>query len=112
MFRDYDYQTDRTQNADFIGSQLVRLDRRKGDWSADSFFIYDSILYPLVKAYRYQIDVVDSNERAKREHNVEAWEFPMLSYYLPALLTAGDVYAVEVTADDAPSVSQSKVDYP
>jgi hypothetical protein len=106
LFRDR--PIDRTRNKEFIGSQLVRLDRHKGGWSADNSSIYDSILYPLVKAYRYQIDVVDSNERAKQDHNVESWEFPMLSYYLPGLLTAGDVYAVEVDRDDEPSVSQVK----
>jgi hypothetical protein len=40
---------------DFVGHQLVRMSPQGRTWKADNNSIYDSILYPLAKAWQYQI---------------------------------------------------------
>ena len=87
----------------FVGHQLVRMNRNRGAWQADNSSVYESILYPLFKARQHHI-TRNSAETNKREHNMESWEFPFVSYIYPVLLTAGEVFTVAVNNDATPSV--------
>jgi hypothetical protein len=89
----------------FVGYQLVKMEHRGSDWRADNSDVHDAILYPLVKARQYQIEL-DSSERAENEHGVKPWEFPFLGYYFPVILTTGDIYTVTVSTDDPSLVTK------
>jgi len=86
----------------FIGSQMVRMDRKSGAWVADNSSVYDGILYPLVKARQHEL------ENPRRFKAGRYWEYPMVMYYFPVLLTSGSVYTVAVDGDSDPRVSKAK----
>lgn len=83
---------------DFTGYQLLRLTRHGGTWKADNNAIYDGILYPLAKAWRYQI-----KERRSEldDKDIKAWEYKALFYIFPIVVTSGKVFTVDVTGQEA-----------
>jgi hypothetical protein len=87
---------------DFIGYQLVRMHRQSGNWRADNSSIYDSILYPLAKAWQYSILQRQDDEEVDE---VPLWNSPFIEFIFPIIVTAGPVYAVNV-GDDGPEVNQ------
>lgn len=82
---------------DFTGRQLLRLNRHGGDWRADNNSIYDSILYPLAKAWRYKMDFLD---REKETSPGEYWQIPTIRFVLPVVVTSGQLYTVDATDDN------------
>jgi hypothetical protein len=85
---------------DFVGYQIIRMNQQNGNWKADNNSIYDSILYPLAKAWQYTIDrhyPDDDNE----EDKAAQWQYPGLTYTFPIIVTAGPVFIVDVTEDQA-----------
>jgi len=84
----------------FIGSQLVRMDRNRGEWRAGNDSVHDSIIYPLVKARDY--------ERIELTRDPEdlPWELPEFSYTLSVLVTAGPVFTVDIVKDGDPVVAR------
>jgi hypothetical protein len=87
----------------FVGNQLVRMDRKSGIWAADNSSVYESILYPLVKARQHEF------ERNNGENpGLEPWEYPTFIYYFPILLTSGEVFTVEISEEGLPGVTKVK----
>lgn len=91
------------QIGQFTGYQLVRMDRKSGNWVADNSSIYDSALYPLVKARQHEINKNDFN---RSDH--DQWEYPAIIYYFPVLLTAGEVFTVTIQENANPKVARAK----
>ena len=85
---------------DFVGYQLIRMNQQSGNWKADNSAVYDSILYPLAKAWQYTIERHRGDEEDAAERTA-AWQFPGLSYTIPLIVTAGPVFTVDVTEDPA-----------
>jgi hypothetical protein len=85
---------------DFMGHQLVRMNRQNGSWKADNTSIYDSILYPLAKAWQFRIKEHIPDDAEAKKFNIEQWDFPYLSYTLPVIVTAGPVLAVDASSDE------------
>lgn len=79
-------------DANFIGSQLLRLDRQSGSWRANNDGVYDSIVYPLAKAqvWRHGDDLVDTEMAAELRN-------PCFNFLYPLLVTTGPVFTVTVT---------------
>jgi hypothetical protein len=77
---------------DFSGHQLLRMNRQGGNWKADNNAIYDSILYPLAKAWKHEADDWKNAE--------EGWQYASLSYTFPIIVTSGGVYVVDATEED------------
>jgi hypothetical protein len=114
---------------EFVGYQLIRMNQQNNIWRADNTGIYDSILYPLAKAWRYRIrantvepqesaeeDEGDEIEEAEAEYEEEEeeeersfpdWDFLSLSYFFPIIVTAGPVFTVDVTGQE-PEVNEVK----
>ena len=86
----------------FVGSQLVRMDRKSSKWTADNSSIYDGILYPLLKARQYEI------KRNNESGSQFPWEHPWIFYYFPILLTAGEIHTVTVDGMNSPEVEAAK----
>lgn len=82
---------------DFVGRQLVRMNRQNGAWKADNSGVYDSILYPLAKAWQYHRGYV---EREKEDTPEEHWQYPGITFLLPVIVTSGPIYTVDATDDD------------
>jgi hypothetical protein len=55
-------------DGDFLGYQLVRMNRQGGAWRADNNSVYESILYPLAKAWSHFVQERedDRNERSEQ----------------------------------------------
>jgi hypothetical protein len=87
----------------FTGYQLVRMNRKSGDWHADNSSIYDGILYPLLKARQHEVD-----RNGQDNHKYVSWEDPVIAYYFPILLTAGEIYTVAVRERVDPEVTKVK----
>jgi hypothetical protein len=87
----------------FVGHQLLQMNRKNGTWQADNSSVHDSILYPLFKARQYHISR-NSNATNKKEHNIERWEWPSITYFYPVLLTTADIFAVAVNDRAIPKV--------
>jgi hypothetical protein len=85
---------------DFIGHQLVRMNRQNGSWKADNGSVYDSILYPLAKAWQHS---VRNTEVANKED--PHWDLPYLDYLIPVIVTSGPVIAVDASGDE-PTVTE------
>lgn len=83
--------------ADFTGRQLLRLNRQGGNWKADNDAIYDSILYPLAKAWKYKREAI---EREKKISPNEFWQIPTIRYIFPVVVTSGQLYTVDATDDN------------
>ena len=87
----------------FIGSQLIKMHRQGGKWRAANDSVYDSITYPLAKAVE--------NER-KRASDLSdddrPWHVPGLVYLFAVLITAGNIFAVNVVPDGTPTVTAVK----
>ena len=97
----YDYDSARTHG--FLGSQLLKMNRRNGQWQATNEAVYDSIVHPLAKASEYEHqDIVSDpdDEESTYGHDV------VLSYVLPVLVTAGPLFAVDVAESAAPEVRE------
>ena len=93
---------------EFTGYQLLRLVRQNKVWKADNNAIYDSILYPLAKAWSYTIDRVrQDKEEDEEQHGIEPWRFPWLYYFFPIVVTSGQLFVVDVSDED-PQVSEAK----
>jgi hypothetical protein len=93
---------------EFTAYQLLRLVRQNKVWKAGNNAIYDSILYPLAKAWSYTIDRVrkDKEEDEKR-HGIESWRFPWLYYFFPIVVTSGQLFVLDVS-DENLQVSGAK----
>ena len=77
-------------------------------WKADNNAVYDSILYPLAKAWSYTIDRVREDKKEDEElHGIEPWRFPWVYYFFPIVVTSGQLFVVEVS-DGNPQVSEAK----
>jgi hypothetical protein len=83
---------------DFVGRQLLRMNRQGSTWKADNNSIYDSILYPLAKAWRHEVDYV--RQDGAESNKPRTWEFPLITYIFPVIVTAGPIFAVDVTGND------------
>jgi hypothetical protein len=94
---------------EFTGRQLLRLARQNKVWKADNNAIYDSILYPLAKAWSYTIDQVQKDKQEDEErHGIERWRFPWLYYFFPIVVTSGQLFVVDVS-DGNPSSFRSEM---
>lgn len=82
---------------DFTGYQLLRLSRQGGNWKADNSSIYDSILYPLAKAWKHRIALC---QRYKVRAPRVVWEYPTIEYVFPIIVISGQLYVVDTTEDD------------
>ena len=91
---------------DFTGYQLMRAHRQGGEWRTDNNGIYDSILYPLAKAYFHEIGQLRDEMRAERETGID-WHYPYFYLYYPIIVTSGQIFTVDVT-DGEPRISESK----
>jgi hypothetical protein len=91
-------------SADFAGRQLLRLNRQGGTWKADNNAVYDSILYPLAKAWKYTMGYI---ERERKEFPEEFWQIPTIRYVLPVIVTSGQLYTVDAT-DDNLDINQAR----
>ncbi len=89
-----------SKKQNFVGRQLVRLNRKSGDWLADNSSVYDSILYPLFKARDYHM-ARDAAMADERVHNIMRWEFPSITYLYPVLLTTGKIFTVAVNDNNS-----------
>jgi len=77
--------------------------RQGGKWQATNDSIYDSIVYPLAKAVqnaRTEIGVREGKDAPD-------WYLPTFTYIFPVLVTAGNIFTVEVVPDDAPIVTKA-----
>jgi len=95
-----------TKQNDFVGRQLIRMNRQSGKWRADNSAIYDSILYPLAKIWRH----VSKLHRKTFEGEVKSgelmrWDFPYIHFIFPLVVTAGLVFIVDVAPED-PEVTE------
>jgi hypothetical protein len=96
------------EKKDFTGYQLLRVSRQSNTWKADNNAIYDSILYPLAKAWSYQVDRHHrEREEDREEHGMEYWQFPSIYYVFPIIVTSGQVFTVDMTSGE-PEVSEVK----
>jgi hypothetical protein len=68
--------------AAFVGHQLVRMNRASGNRKADNSAVYDSILYPLVKAREYR-KLQHSYQVDKEPYDIAIWRFPRFVYLFP-----------------------------
>ena len=89
---------------DFMGYQLLRVNRQNNVWKADNSSIYDSILYPLAKAWSHEIKLYRESDE---DGGYQKWEYPFLTYVHPIIVTSGQVFAVDVTTGE-PDVSEVK----
>jgi hypothetical protein len=89
---------------DFVGHQLVRMNRNGRTWRADNNSIYDGILYPLVKARQHRI----GNNARQPEDNIPPWIWPQLVYIFPVVVTAGQVFTVAIDKGSDPEVNLVK----
>ena len=85
----------------FIGSQLVKMSRKSGNWQAANEAVYDSIIYPLAKAADYE----GAEVKALVDEDDKPWSRPALMYIFPVLVTAGSIFAVDVVPHGAPKVT-------
>lgn len=86
---------------DFIGHQLIRMSRTSGTWKADNSSVYDSILYPLAKAFQYRHELNTEEDEGGSYHE---WTYLHLIYIFPVIVTAGQVLTVDV-GEDEPQVN-------
>ena len=91
----------------FVGTQLIKMRRQSGRWQATNDSIYDSIVHPLFKATKEERSTIEANERDNPEDEIERRLAPTLYYLIPALVTSGDVYTVDVTSNTTPTVAQA-----
>lgn len=84
---------------DFLGYQLVRMNRQSGGWRADNNSVYDSILYPLAKAWAYFIKQRDEDDY--EEDASWKWRLPYVDLLFPVVVTSGPVFIVDVTDEGA-----------
>jgi hypothetical protein len=86
----------------FTGNQIVLMSRKQNKWVAENSSVYDSVLYPLLKARQYEVT-------SQSEQPVEVpWINPGVSYCFPVLLVSGDVYTVAVRGGEQPKVAKAK----
>ena len=86
----------------FVGNHLIKM-RRQGDkWHATNDSVYDSIIYPLAKAAKC------FREGAGEDDDPKPWALPFFTYVFPALITAGDVFAVDVVPNGEPTAKKVK----
>jgi hypothetical protein len=90
----------------FIGSQLLKMRRSNGKWQADNNSVYDSIVYPLKKAVEAERAEMQGNDNDPDYDDSSRRLTPTIHYNFPVLVTYGDVYAVNVTSDETPSVTR------
>jgi len=69
-------------------------------WKADNGSVYDSILYPMAKAWQHN---VKDTEKANEED--PDWDLPYLDYLIPVIVTSGPVITVDASHDD-PAVTE------
>jgi hypothetical protein len=87
-------------NETFAGNQLVRMNRQAGKWKADNSGVFDSIFYPLAKAFQ-----VISERHQPPQVTGEDPSLPSFAIVYPLLVTRGPVFTVDVRADE-PTVEQ------
>jgi hypothetical protein len=93
---------------EFTGYQLLRLVRQNKVWKADNNAIYDSILYPLAKAWSYTVDRARKDKKEDEErYGIEPWRYPWIYYFFPIVVTSGQLFVVDVSDGD-PQVSEAK----
>jgi hypothetical protein len=87
----------------FVGGHLIKM-RRHGDkkWDATNDSVYDSIIYPLAKATKH------FRKRWEDDDYLEPWVSPFFDYVFPALITAGEIFAVDVLPNEEPTVKKVK----
>ena len=84
----------------FMGSQLLRMSRKNGNWQADNNAVYDSILYPLAKAVDYEWkSITEIDLEAKNTPWIVPT--PYVAYLIPVIVTSGPVYTVDACGDEA-----------
>jgi len=88
------------QSGDYVGYQLIRMHQQSGNWKADNDGVYDSILYPMLKAWKYQITQLEKDEDHDEER-YPSWQTVYLDYLFPIVVVAGPVFTVDVTTNPA-----------
>lgn len=90
----------------FIGSQLIRMNRSGGKWQANNNSIYDSIIYPLAKAAKQERAEIQEGAFGSGDDDESAQRLiPSIFYTFPILVTSSDLYTVDVTSEDKPTVT-------
>lgn len=103
------WENDETYRPFFIGTQLIKMRRQNGKWMANNEAVYDSIVYPLAKATARQGERLRANaDRGDSQSARITYKLaPTLDYLFPILITSGDIYTVNVTGNEKPSVERA-----
>lgn len=92
----------------FIGSQLLRMNRNRGKWQADNYSAYDGIIYPLAKATSQEREELQEGAFGSGDDDESVQRLqPTLFYILPALITSANIFTVDVTSSDTPTVNHA-----
>jgi len=89
----------------FIGRQLIKMRRHDGRWQATNDSIYDSIIYPLAKATESERTEVANSAS---DDVPQPWYLPTFTYTFPILVTAGNIFTVDVIPGGAPVVAEAQ----
>ena len=93
---------------EFTGYQLLRLNRQNSVWKADNNAVYDSILYPLAKAWQHQLKLNEEELQEEiKESETGDWKYPSLTYMFPIIVTSGQIFVVDVTSGQ-PEINEAK----
>lgn len=82
-------------SSDFVGSQLLRMQRVNGGWKADNNQIFDSVVLPMSKAMQaFQKPRRNSSGRAFDQHS---WASGVVTF--PLLVTPASIFRVDADED-------------
>lgn len=84
----------------FLASQMTRLDRKK-TWLADNRGIFDSLVYPLVKAVTHFRSL---SNRSSYVHHKPGQEWAHIDFYYPIIVTSAALFAVDVATEPVAAV--------
>lgn len=86
----------------FTGNQIVLMSRKQNKWVTENSSVYDSVLYPLLKARQHEV------KSQPGSWGGPPWMYPGVSYCFPVLLVSGDVYTVAMRSTEEPKVAKAK----
>ncbi|MEX3644334.1 hypothetical protein [Mycolicibacterium porcinum] len=98
---------------DFRATQLTRLDRGKGQWSASNAGIFTSLVYPLAKAIRATQGQLGRTESAiyrrkeARDKGKEITDWAEFVFIFPVILISSPLYVIDAGGEE-PTVSDAK----
>jgi hypothetical protein len=81
----------------FVGRQLLRMTYSNKAWKADNNSVYDSIMYPLAKAWKHWLEGI---EKADDEDMDDWWQYPLIQFIQPVVVTSSSLYTVDATEEN------------